>query len=313
MDVFDRIASQRMKRFFRSTRKLNQPGLISHITQRAAGKEPLFIGDRDRLLFIALLKEICLKYSIETFCFCLMPNHVHLLIRPEKPSLFDAMRDLFGRYGAAFNRKYERKGHLFGGPFRQAVCLDDGYLLNASLYIHMNPVRAGIAKDAVRYRWSSCKLFCWKNPPTSFVNPGPILRLLPGDSEKERKRYRELLQHVAGIPSGEVLEQEDRIARLGDRLGKMFPDLFRKVRQGTLTTEAVGLDLWDLDSIENEIQRIFDGYYKTRPENIRAKRYVIEQLLARGYTRKEIAEKLKVSRKTVYNLLHSKTARLNQR
>jgi putative transposase len=146
-----------------------------------------------------------------------------------------------------------------------------------------------------------------KNPPSSFVDPGPILDLLPGDILQKRKRYRELLQHGMQIPTGEVLEQEDRIARLGTRLEEMFPALFKKIRQGRLTTEAAGLDLWDLDSVEKEIQRIFDGYYKSRPESMRAKKYVIEQLLSRGYKRKEIAEKLKISRKTVYNILHAKS------
>ena len=71
-----------------------------------------------------------------------MPNHVHLLLSPTESNLYDAMRDVFARYAMMFNRKYERKGHLFGGPYRQAVCLDDSYLLAASLYIHLNPVKA---------------------------------------------------------------------------------------------------------------------------------------------------------------------------
>ncbi len=68
----------------------------------------------------------------------------HLLLSPEEDNLYDAMRDLFSRYAMKFNRKYERKGHLFGGPYRQAVCLDDSYLLAASVYIHPNPVKATI-------------------------------------------------------------------------------------------------------------------------------------------------------------------------
>ena len=113
------------------------PGLVSHITQRAAGKEPLFLEDADRLYMLGLLKDISHKQSINVYAFCLMGNHVHILLSNQEENLYDAMRDLFSRYAMWFNKKYERKGHLFGGPYRQAVCLDDGYLVTASVYIHL--------------------------------------------------------------------------------------------------------------------------------------------------------------------------------
>ena len=122
MDLIEKV---NIRRFFRATRKLTVPGLVSHITQRAAGKEPLFIEDAD---------------------------YLYMLLSPTQENLYDAMRDLFSRYAMRFNRKYERKGHLFGGPYRQAVCFDNGYLLAASLYIHLNPVRASIVADPLDYR-----------------------------------------------------------------------------------------------------------------------------------------------------------------
>ena len=89
---------------------------------------------------LGLLKEISGKHALTVLSFCLMPNHVHLLLKTGEKNLDQAMRDLFSRYATWFNRKYERKGHLFGGPYRQAVCLDDAYLLAVSIYIHLNPV-----------------------------------------------------------------------------------------------------------------------------------------------------------------------------
>ena len=71
----------------------------------------------------------------------------------------EAMRNLFSLYARVFNKKYKRRGHLFGGPYRQAVCLDDSYLLSVSLYIHANPVRAGIVGAPQDYRWSSIRLY----------------------------------------------------------------------------------------------------------------------------------------------------------
>ena len=146
----DTISLGRAQRIFRSRYKLDRPGLISHITQRAAGREPLFIEDNDYLVMLGIFKKMAEKYSLEFIALCLMPNHVHILIKPRQKNLFPAMRDIFSGYAKWFNRKYQRKGHLFGGPYRQAVCLDSAYLLAASVYIHLNPVKAGLTNDALK-------------------------------------------------------------------------------------------------------------------------------------------------------------------
>lgn len=174
MDVLDLISQGKLKRYFRAKRKLNAPGLISHITQRSAGREPMFIEDDDYLIMMGLMKEIAGNYSLKIFALCLMPNHCHILMSPDEENLYDAMRDLFSRYVMRFNLKYERKGHLVGGPYRQAVCLDDSYLLAASLYIHLNPVKASLAENVTDYRWTSSRLYTKTDSPASFVDPSFI-------------------------------------------------------------------------------------------------------------------------------------------
>jgi REP element-mobilizing transposase RayT len=122
-DMLDSGRGWKINRHFRATRKLKTPNVVSHITQRAAGKEPLFVEEKDYVYMLWLLKEVTRKYSLTLYAFCLMSNHVHLLLSPGEENLYDAMQNLFSRYAMIFNRKYERKGHLFGGPYRQAVCL----------------------------------------------------------------------------------------------------------------------------------------------------------------------------------------------
>ena len=151
-DFNDLVRRGKIKRIFRARKKVTEPNLVSHITQRAAGKEPLFLEDSDYLFMLARLKKVSKNRSLEIYAFCLMPNHVHILLSPREDELSLAMKELFGPYAMMFNRKYERKGHLFGGPYRQAVCMDDSYLLAASLYIHLNPVKAGIAENVLDYR-----------------------------------------------------------------------------------------------------------------------------------------------------------------
>jgi len=235
-----------------------------------------------------------------------MPNHIHLLFRPVEENLYDAMRDLFSRYAKRFNSRYERKGHLFGGPYRQAVCLDDTYLLTASLYIHLNPVKAEICDDPLDYRWSSAKLFC-VDSPEAFVKPDFILGLL-GESEDtaaHQQKYLELLKTGASLPADQVLEQENAINRFRKKLEDIFPTLFRAIAERKETIKRVGVDLIDILSLDEEIERFKSERMNQTPESKKAKKYVIQQLVARGYKRKEIAEKLEVSVKTIYNTLRA--------
>jgi len=307
MDPMDLIREGKIQRYFRATQKLNVPNLVSHITQRAAGKEPTFLEDSDYLTMLGLLKEIAENYSLRVFAFCLMPNHVHLLFSPREPNLYDAMRDLFSRYAMRFNRKYERKGHLFGGPYRQSVCLDDSYLLAASLYIHQNPVKAGLATDPLNYRWSSCRLYCEDGAPKSFIDSNFILKLLPKGEVSRKERYWRLLNQGGELETGQVLEQEDTIERFRSKLTSMFPSLFKRIAGKKQIAGFSGIHLSDIEELEKQIEAVRTGQFPDKPESKRAKRYLIEQLIARGYKRGEIAERLDISRKTVYNILKAPT------
>lgn len=144
------------------------------------------------------------------------------------------MRDLFSRYAAWFNKKYERKGHLFGGPYRQAVCLDDAYLLAVSIYIHLNPVRANLEENPLQYRWSSAGLYCKQDAPAAFVKPDFILRTMSEDIAESKKRYVEILNKGVELEIGHVLEQEDAIETFRSELIKFFRSFsatrFKKIR-----------------------------------------------------------------------------------
>ena len=101
------------------------------VTQRAAGKEPLFLEDNDYLFMLAHLSEISQSFSLMMYAFCFMPNHVHLMFSPIEKNLYDAMRDLFSRYAMKFNQKYERKGHLSA---RHRSCLLISLYLGMKLF-----------------------------------------------------------------------------------------------------------------------------------------------------------------------------------
>jgi putative transposase len=304
MDAIDLIKEDKIKRYFRATRKLNVPNLVFHITQRAAGREPLFVEDKDYLFMIWLMKEIAHNQGLKFYAFCLMPNHIHLLLSSTEPNLYDAMRNLFSRYTGKFNRKYERKGHLFGAPYRQAVCLDDSYLLAASLYIHLNPVNAALVRDPRVYRWSSCRLYCEEHDTESFVDPGFILRLLSGEADK-KTRYRQMLQEGAGLETENVIEKQNAIESLGAKLASIYPAVFSVLARGNLVAQHAGVEFLSIDELDRLAKEARNQGIARSPESRKAKKYVIEQLLARGYSQVEIAERLGICRKTVYNILKS--------
>lgn len=292
MDPIQLIEEGKIARYFRSRKKLNKGSLISHITQRAAGREILFVEEHDYLAMLSLMKEISKKYAITIYAFCLMTNHMHLLLQPEHDNLAEFIRDLCGQYAKQFNKRYERKGHLFGGPFRQSIVNDDSYLLAASLYIHLNPVNAGLVSDPVKYRYSSLMLYTKDQAPRSFVKPDLVLSLL-SDKVKERKmRYKELVERGRALKAGNVLEDKHAIVRFMISLKDHFPFFTRKHKTTTtyIPPEEMVIDFENLRGSK-------------KPESKKARKYLVEQLLARGYTRTQIAEQLNVSRKTVFNIL----------
>jgi putative transposase len=304
MDIEGLGIKANVQRVFRARQKINDPGLISHITQRAAGKEPLFVQDSDYLTMLGLLKESAEKFNLNYYALCLMPNHVHLLLEPAKKNLSDAMRSIFSRYAAAFNQKYQRRGHLFGGPYRQSICLDQTYLLSASVYIHLNPVRAGMVDNANAYRWSSSSLYCQEKSRESFVNPQPVLKLIHDDEPEARKQYKVILKTAHTSELDNAMEQEGAIEKFCVRLGEIFPRLFKKLGKKSPNFNDGQTSLLELTRLEQELQET-DFSRSRSVQSKKAKKYIVEQLLARGFKKTEIAKRLGISRTSIYKILNS--------
>ena len=299
MTLMDQLENGSIKRIFRARRKINAPGVISHITQRASGADLLFHEEDDYLEMLARLKLVSQTRDLEIIAFVLMPNHLHLLLRQSEANLYEAMQELFSRYAQRHNKKYERKGHLFGGPYRQAVCLDEAYALTVSLYIHLNPVRAGLVHQPTDYRWSSCRLFTESEVGESFVSPQRILELLSHDFSKAKDIYLEMLEEGRKIKMGEVIEDQRAIHDLQWGLSKIIPLIIKL----TSPRKSASRQHWDEAEIQERIAAITEGKYFSMPREREAKKYLVEQLISRGFTRKEIADKAGLSRKTIYNLL----------
>jgi len=182
---------------------------------------------------------------------------------------------------------------------------DDSYLLAASLYIHMNPVKAGLSGNVDDYRWTSSRLYIDPDAPPSFIDPSFVLEILSKDREIAINKYWMLLTNAGGFDADHVLEQEDAIERFRRSLAETFPKLFLSISKRNLSAAHAGKDLLSVDALEEQILALKDDPSPSTPESRKAKKYLIQQLLARGFTKVDIADQLGVSRRTVYNLLKS--------
>jgi len=156
---------------------------IYHIMFRGNNKQNIFLDDEDRLQMISLLENLPRQYDYVTgklleskncdfFAYCLMSNHVHILMRELDEDVDHAMKRLLTRYAHYFNGKYSRVGHVFQDRYRSEPCNDIGYFMVLFRYIHQNPVKAHISQSVAEYPWSS-----WNE----FVNCGKDIEYAEGE------------------------------------------------------------------------------------------------------------------------------------
>jgi putative transposase len=132
------------------------PGVAVHIIQRGVNRVPCFRADADYLVYLSHLRQFAAKHGCTVHAYCLMTNHVHLLVTPAREDSCTAMmRDLGRRYVPYFNARHERTGTLWEGRFRSCLVESAHYVLACYRYIEMNPVRAEMVNHPAGYLWSS--------------------------------------------------------------------------------------------------------------------------------------------------------------
>jgi REP element-mobilizing transposase RayT len=138
----------------RVARKKSETG-IYHIIIRGINKQDIFEDDEDYEKFLQVVQQYKEKSVYQIYAYCLMGNHMHLLLKVGQEPLAQIMRRICGSYVYWYNWKYKRIGNLFQGRFKSEPVENDKYFLTVLRYIHQNPVKAGIEKDVVNYKWSS--------------------------------------------------------------------------------------------------------------------------------------------------------------
>jgi putative transposase len=133
------------------------PGLPHHITQRGCRRQQIFFSPGDYNYYLKLLSSTKTDAGVAVWAYCLMPNHVHLIVVPEhEKSLSDFLRLVHRKYAMTINKRMKWKGHLWQERFHSFV-MDEPHLFAAARYVELNPVRARLCAEPLDWQWSSAR------------------------------------------------------------------------------------------------------------------------------------------------------------
>ena len=204
----------------RTARKKSQTG-IYHVMIRGIDRQKIFHTNYDKYYFIKILKRYKIQFGFELFAYCLMDNHVHILLRESGCSISEVMRSVAGGYAVWFNKKYDRVGHLFQNRFRSEAVEDERYFMTVLRYILYNPVKAGLSKTIQDYLFSSANDYFESNNGITDVQyvfgiwgKDAVRRFLLEEREEasvnrltgriSNEKAAEIMENVTGISSGDA-------------------------------------------------------------------------------------------------------------
>ena len=204
------------------------PGVPHHVTQRGNNRQDVFRSAEDRRVYLKILDAEARGHGVRILAWCLMTNHVHLVLVPDDAgSLARVLGQTHSRYALAFNREKDRVGHLWQNRFFSCA-LDGSHLLNAVRYVELNPVRAGLIGVAWEWPWSSALAHVGASATDPLLDPawadsfpdwdytGWKEYLEPGLTVEELGAIRRATSVGEPLGSAEFLDNLERLA--GKRL-----------------------------------------------------------------------------------------------
>ena len=175
--------------------RIEYEGALYHVFSRGNHQQDIFLIDEDRRSFLIALGKMSERFDVAIFCYVLMGNHYHLLLRTDRANLSKSMQWLGTTYTTRFNRRHSRNGHLFQGRYKSILVENDSYLLQLSYYIHRNPLRAGLVKRLIDYKWSSYPEYSYDRHRPEWLKTELILSQF--DETDKHRSYREKVQEYS--------------------------------------------------------------------------------------------------------------------
>lgn len=165
-----------------------------HVMLRGINHGDIFLEDDDKDVFLNILLKKKSKGEYILHAYCLMDNHLHLLIQEKEDDIARIMKRIGITYVSYFNKKYQRIGPLFQGRYKSEKVENDGYLLTAMRYIHNNPVTAGLVKNPGAYKWSSYNEYLKQRKSVMFADTALILGMFGSDVKYAREGFSEFMK-----------------------------------------------------------------------------------------------------------------------
>ncbi|MFC0272261.1 transposase [Metabacillus herbersteinensis] len=172
--------------------RIKSKSRIYHVMLRGANRQEIFHDDEDSINFLDTIEKYKIKSEMRVYAWCLMSNHVHLLLREGNEDISITMKRIGVSFVSYYNWKYSTTGHLFQDRFKSENVETVKYLLTVIRYIHQNPVKAGITKRAHEWRWSSCLGYYGKiNHPINMLDYNFIMGMFSDDIAIAREKFKE--------------------------------------------------------------------------------------------------------------------------
>ena len=202
--------------------RIEQADTFYHIVHRGNDRRPIFSDDKDHLRFLDFLGTCSKRFDLEVWSYILMSNHYHLLLKTHQANLSRAMQWLGVSYSVYYNHRHKRSGHLFQGRFKSFLVLEDDYLKRLILYVHRNPLRAGMVDHLRDYPWSSYSGLAYGRNSPDWFDANLILDYLEFEKKDFRRAvasYDEASDDLLGhLWYGLILGSSEAVVKIKQRL-----------------------------------------------------------------------------------------------
>lgn len=262
--------------------RIHYDGAIYHVIARGNNRQVIFPTSDDKEKYLELIARYKQKYNCDILAYTLMNNHLHLLIRINLTPLSKVMQAVQQCYTQYFNRKYNHVGHVFQQRYKAFLCKNDQYLAALVVYIHENPVRAGLL-GGIDYPWSSHKEYV--NGNCQMVDVSFILDMLHSDRNIAIGKYLELVGVNQAPPKLSKVSISD-VSLVGGRNGGMTIKRLNRLTWDEIVEKTVC-------EFDVEKEKLLGPCRERRIVSARS-RLIYEAIIYRVLKRNELAKRLQI-------------------
>jgi REP element-mobilizing transposase RayT len=285
-------------------------GGLYHVITRGNNRRRIFRSRDDFIKFTKILVQQKAKVPFYLYAYCLMPNHVHLLVEMQEDKISRIMQRVLTAYSHYYNRKYARVGHLFQGRYKSSLCETSQYLAELVRYIHLNPVRAKLVERPEQYEFSGHQAYLGLDK-SGLVDVEPVLRHFGGRRKRAIEVYCQFLAAGIGQRSGTDFYKANKAAVLGNE--EFLEEI--KHRVGEFRARRVELRRISIDDLIRSAERISGlsrlevcGKSRNR-RTVAAREAVIVVGREFGMSNRELAEGLRIDASAVTRRIDAARAR----